>query len=82
MHGMNNTWIASIHACACVVSGCRSRLIHGFAMRPYASVAPTQSAAKYASMHIRAIYVDVYDMCATSMHESLRTIHGIILAVD
>ena len=61
---------------------CRSRLIHGFAMGPYASMAPTQSAAKIPHMHLRAIYVDVYEMCATSMSLSLRTIHGIILVLD
>ena len=61
---------------------CRSRLIHGFAMGPYASMAPTQPAAKLPHMHLRAKYVDVCNMCATSMYESLRTIHGIKLVLD
>ena len=48
-------------------------------MRPYASMAPTQSAGKFPQMHVRAIYVDIHDMRVTSMYESLRTIHGIML---
>ena len=63
---------------------CRSRLIHGFAMGPNAEMqsAPTQSAAKCAQMHMQAIHVNITDMCATSMHESLGTINGIMLALD
>ena len=41
---------------------CPFRLIHGFAMGPYAFMAPTQSAAKFPHMHLHAIYVDVYNM--------------------
>ena len=61
---------------------CRSHLIHGFAVPPYASVAPTQCAAKCVHMHMCIINVDIYNMCAPSMQEPLGTIHGIILALD